>query len=494
MRVLLSALALLLLYCSSSSAYDQQYQVGDTGPNGGIITDVGVTSTLIDTTVEVIGGMQETTEQWQYLETITEKVESVETTTVLEEITTQVLTEKTTDNTVCFGCDVLGTTSGGVTFVGDDAVRFNYQGGSISGTVALEDYLIKEEINRGFDISASADVMTCLNTIGSNTSCSDIGDPTADTFKITISVTDGVTNYTNTATHTIDWDPSSYQTVWGYLTVPQNNLSLDATATLELYGIDDGYWGGYYGPTVTNPNMTFTYNEASYITQLVETQVQQTITNYIQDELLTTEYIQEKIYIGDPTTDVPEISGPALATEDTPVVVDIRPISQDSFQVEIKVDTPAGETKTEMLEIKVSDMKIEKIESLDGEQDNEPNGPNEIRTAESGGPSEEVSVQEGNSQEVSSKENSSDNREGGNRGSRAPSYSPVMESIRIAVMATSQATQQFDTYRQVSLPTVEFYPPVTMDGGVNYDNPMGRYYSGASDALWNNMVNLQWQR
>ena len=477
----LLSLVALLLCCSYSNAYEQQYQVGDTGPNGGVITSVDVASTLQDTQVKIVGGFEETTEYWQYLETIIEKVESIETSTILETTTTQVLTEKTTENTVCFGCDVMNSTSGGVTFYGDNAV-FNYQGGTISGQVALQDYLIKEEINRGFDVSASADVMTCLNTVGSNISCYDVGNPTADTFNITISVTDGTSNYTNTTTHTIDWNPDSFQTVWGYLTVPQNNMSIDATATLELYGIDNGYWGGYYGPTATNPTMSFTYDEAAYITQTIERQIQTTVTDYITSNLLTEQSTQERVYIGDPVQDT--ITSPVELAAPEPIKVKIEPISQDTIKATVEVKQPNGETKTETMEVKVTEMKIEKIKSLDSEASDD----KEMDTARvegEGSGSKESDASGGKSV--------SKGKSKGSGGNNTQVYSTVMESVRLAVMQQSDAARNFTQYQSVSLPVTPFYPPEIIDGGQVYDNPYGMWWTEAQDVIWNSMVDMQWQ-
>jgi len=479
-QVLLSLVALLLC-CSYSSAYEQQYNVGDTGPNGGVITSVNVTSTLDSTKVEINAGFQETTEYWKYLETIIEKVETVETSTVLETTQTEVLTKKTTDNTVCFGCDVFGSTTGGVITNGNSAV-FNYQGGTISGTVALEDYLIKSEINRGFTVNASADVMTCLQTIGSNVSCYDVGDPTADTFKITISVTDGVTNYSNVTTHTIDWNPDNFQTVYGYLNVPENNLSLSATATLELYGIDNGYWGGYYGPTVTNPTMSFTYDEAAYITQTIERQIQTTVTDYITSNLLTEQSTQEKVFIGDPVQDT--VTSPVELAAPEPIKVKIEPISQDTIKATVEVKQPNGETKTETMEVKVTEMKIEKIKSLDSEASDD----KEMDTARvegDGSGSKESDASGGKSV--------SKGKSKGSGGNNTQVYSTVMESVRLAVMQQSDAARNFTQYQNVSLPVTPFYPPEIIDGGQVYDNPYGMWWTEAQDMIWNNMVDMQWQ-
>ena len=479
-------LAGLLWLCFSvfeAEAYDQQYSVGDTGPNGGTITSVDVTSTLQDTSTQIIGGFEETTEQWQFIETITEQVNSVQTVTTYEQVETQVVQEKTTDNLVCTNgsCDVMGSTSGGISAVGDGYV-FSYQGGTLSGTVDLADSMTQDEFNLGFNAQASVDTFTCLNTIGSNTSCDDVGNPTADTLKITITVTDGIETYTNTATHTINWSPSNgLETVYGYLTVPENSLQDYATATLSVYGIDNGFWGGYYGPYITNPSMTFTFDEITYIQQLVERQIEQTVVNYINTEYFTTEYIVDSTYIGDPTMDA--VSLPPVQM-DTPPVIEIKAVSNDTFTVEVKVDTPAG-PKTEVMDIKVSDMKIEKIEPMEGNS-NEP-----IRTVEAGNTSE-GKAEGGGDTKASAKGSKSSNKKGTNSGNTA-TYNTVMESVKLAVMAQSTSLESFNAYKQVSLPTVEFYPVYEVNGGQVYDNPYGMWWTGAADVLWNEMVELQWR-
>lgn len=68
-----------------------------------------------------------------------------------------------------------------------------------------------------------------------------------------------------------------------------------------------------------------------------------------------------------------------------------------------------------------------------------------------------------------------------------------MDTARLVVMQQSDAVKNFNTYTQVSLPVTEFYAPEIIDGGKTYDNPYGMWYMGASDALWDNMVDMQWQ-
>ena len=92
--MLLKTLVLLLLVCFSySNAYEQQYQVGDIGENGGTIISVVVQEELTDIQTEVIGDFLETTEIYTYTETVIEEVEQTtyETVTTTTEIKTCLL-------------------------------------------------------------------------------------------------------------------------------------------------------------------------------------------------------------------------------------------------------------------------------------------------------------------------------------------------------------------------------------------------------------------
>ena len=65
----LLALALVFCFSSSSNAYDhQQYFVGDTGPNGGTITNVTIESVLSDTETSLQGDYLETIDTYTYTE------------------------------------------------------------------------------------------------------------------------------------------------------------------------------------------------------------------------------------------------------------------------------------------------------------------------------------------------------------------------------------------------------------------------------------------
>lgn len=83
-------------YSSYSLAYDQQYQVGGTGPNGGIVTTVEVTSVLTDQTTKQVGDFEEKTYTYTWTEKVTEDV------TTTQQITTTTYTtvEKSTGDII----------------------------------------------------------------------------------------------------------------------------------------------------------------------------------------------------------------------------------------------------------------------------------------------------------------------------------------------------------------------------------------------------------
>jgi hypothetical protein len=62
------------------------------------------------------------------------------------------------------------------------------------------------------------------------------------------------------------------------LIIGVNSLT-NYTITLKLYGIDNGYWAGYWGPTVSNPSLTVDYTKDIQLTTAQTTQIQTTTTS-----------------------------------------------------------------------------------------------------------------------------------------------------------------------------------------------------------------------
>lgn len=347
----------LCCYSYSSLAYDQQYNVGDTGPNGGQVTAVDVTSTVTGTEVALNGGFEETTTTTLYTETVTEQISTTETvtnttTTTVETTTANQLGEIdsnwSTSGTVNVGpnapCDYSGGAMAGEACTGPMANvpnsnvsdTINWQpygtnslgGGQVnSGYVELTQNLTEAEIQAGFDISygvtveshqSNATVPLCSATTGD---CKDLVKVTLNLFA-NGGPRDGGTfigqpknyetlTYSGTRTYTYNYTLGSnnYDSVYG---------------GLVLWGVDAGYHSQMYGPIFSDPFIKLTYDVVTTITEQITNIVlstQETVYN-------TSEETMTSVFIGDPTTD----------TTTTPVV-DYSEV--DSFEIEI-VDADGG--------------------------------------------------------------------------------------------------------------------------------------------------------
>ena len=67
-------------YSNPALAYTQQYNVGDTGPNGGTVTSSTLTSVITNTEVTLNGGFEDTTTTTNWTETVVEEIATSTTT------------------------------------------------------------------------------------------------------------------------------------------------------------------------------------------------------------------------------------------------------------------------------------------------------------------------------------------------------------------------------------------------------------------------------
>lgn len=331
-----------LCFSSYSLAYDPQFSVGSTGPNGGTVTSVDITQTLVDTTVKQVGDFQETQYTYKYTETVVEDIVTTQqiTTTTYESVVTSE-TNLQLDSTV--------TTSGGIT----DSNHYNtwkdfhtdYRGGSATFDNSL-DFMTKEEINAGFDVTAGAQVNTCTNQIGGHCSSGLL-----DTFSITIKVLDPTTGLDQQKT--TSWAVgNSLETYSTTLNVTPNDFGSDTRLLTTYYGIDNGYWGGYYGPNIYNPFIDVTYSQ---LTQVLTT-IEQSITSSIQSAIDTIESQIDKKYnpIVQPGTETLTIT-PPVTVEESKIEVKMQNNAGDTVRFDVKVET----TDTGSVEVSIVDAKGE---------------------------------------------------------------------------------------------------------------------------------------
>ena len=353
---------LVSFYSYSSLAYDQQYQVGDTGPNGGTVTSVDVTSAITGTEVTLNGGFEDTTTTTQYTETVIEQISTSETTT---QTTTQ-LVSTTTSNfapTINSASNAAGDwstegrmklqgesqcgTGGSSATVGAGQACTGYQhsnsnslvantnnhnftalgGGTITtplGELTLD--MTVAEIQAGFTLNHGVDVQSHRSNL-TVPLCSATTTDCKDVFRITTKLRSGcggngctvigeysnsvTLDYSGTQTHSFSHNigPNNYTEIWG---------------EMELWGVDAGYHSGFYGPVFSDPFMTLTYDAITTITQEITNIIlsnQETVYN-------TSESVLTSVYIGDPIAD-------------TIVVEPIDYTEVDSFEIEI-VDSNGG--------------------------------------------------------------------------------------------------------------------------------------------------------
>ena len=487
-------LAVLLFYCSSSSAYDQQYTVGGVGPNGGTVTAVTVIPELTNTEEVMVGDFLETTYTYTYTETIEETVNQVsyETVTVVTEKTDQLIdTATVTNSNISTNCSWANSAD---FCTGNQSVG----GGSKTYAFDLSDYQNKTGVDYGakvFSHNSNANVPLCNAT---NNDCK-------DEFKVTVKLLNNG-SITETYTHnytSMNWigsqDFSYSQDV--------SSLAFDS-ASLELYGMDSGYFSGYFGPGFSDAFFNLTYNNISEIINQIITQVEMTTIK------TATEYAYDSQYIPPPPVEVDYTDYTVDAGVTFELELDTFDGGVATFEVEV-TDTPTGDFEIEIVEVEsfdtdladtevaetteVASVKQEPVEeSVNDEQNNdttegETKESEPVRTAESSGDSDEVGTETGGENTDSAEKPKSSNTKGSNKGSTSVAYSTVMETVRLVTMQQSQAVKNFNEYRSITIPTTEFYTSYQIDGGNNYDNPYAEYYVGASDYLWNEMVDLQWQ-
>ena len=349
-----------MLYCCSYSnpalAYTQQYNVGDTGPNGGTVQSVTVTSTVTGTEVALNGGFEETTTTTQYTETVIEQISTTQTvtnstTTSVETTTTNTLpgieaTDWTATGTAggvnSNSCSYSGGIAAGEACMGkmnnvnnNLVTTNNYNVNTLGGGQVTSEYvelgtnLTESEIQAGFTLNygvrvqshaSNATVPLCSTTSGD---CKDVFRITTRLYKADpnggnlSNILIGTYNQYETLTfsnfrnysYTEDIGSNNYTEIWGQM---------------ELWGVDAGYHKNVYGPIFSAPFMTLTYDVLTTVTETITQLIlstQETVYN-------TSEESVTSVFIGDPTTDttIPEI--------DFEVV--------DSFEIEIVNEDTGG--------------------------------------------------------------------------------------------------------------------------------------------------------
>lgn len=152
------------------------------------------------------------------------------------------------------------------------------QGGTFSTEIDFSNEMTKAEINAGFDFNYGVTV----NSHDSNIElplCADTTGDCKDTVKINVVLTENSIEIGESFSHefVIDYgDQYDYQFSQSIGTNNYEQLS----AWLSLYGIDDGYPEGMWGPQFIDPYLTLNYTSIEYITN----EIYNVIESVIDDE------------------------------------------------------------------------------------------------------------------------------------------------------------------------------------------------------------------
>ena len=470
----MASLWVLCCYSFYSNAYEQQYYVGDTGPNGGTVTSVVLNSILSDTSVEMIGDFEETTYTYVYTETVVEDVQTTQQVTTTTYETVEQTTGDIINNTNLTDGSVTCTTQGtGVYYdpngcgshvrIWDDGHISN--DGGFQFQTDLDNYLTQDEINYGFDVTASNDVYTSSNTTN---------------WSITLKVIDPTTgNDTQTSYSWLlnqGWNNNLSVT----LEVPENNYSSNSILYSTFYGTDVN--GVNWTITPTNFYTSIDYFE---LTQVIST-IEQIITNQIQTSLTTTEYETDSVYIPPVMVDVYE-----------PVIETIA-----DFTIEVSTEFDSFEINFEVMESDTGDMQIE-ISTMDESGDMEIEVIEVEMEETSPEPQQE---QEAEEEQEESEESEDDNKKESTSKSTKEKVAQtilakVMETAdtiavnntKLAVMASLSDTEGFAKYQAKQLQDAELYISEIMYDSKQLNDPYAKPYSLAQDYIMEQMVDLQWQ-
>ena len=327
--------SVVLLCCSSSYslAYDQQYTVGGTGPQGGTVTSVSVTSEVTGTATSQVGDNLETITTTNFTESV---VENITTTNQVTQTTITVTEEDKSTGDIITGTNLNKT---GVNSPANAKVKCLYGAGSgfyrdthgcgrhtfyfddlhikTEGqheyTTDMDHWMTQQEMNYGFSATANAQ--------GKDSS------PSNTQFTITVKLYDPDTGANTQESNT--WTlTNSYQTMSTTLDVGTNTYGANSQLIATYLGVDPNYDGYGWDTDIQNFNMTLTYD---VLESVVET-INQTIVNSVNSALETIENQTTLVYnpIIQPGTDTTT----TIAPPTTP--------TQDSFTVNVAGNNGGG--------------------------------------------------------------------------------------------------------------------------------------------------------
>ncbi len=377
-----------------------------------------------------------------------------------------------------------------------------------SSGVNLLDTMTQDELNNGFDATYGSDVY--LHSSNSSVPvCSGVeGQDCKDTFSITLDIKDSSGTLLQQFEHRYEdqawtgWDTSTYDFT---STIPSNSWT-SAIATLELYGIDEGFvGGGYGGPRFDNTHLNVTYTTQAVLDS-ISLAINQTLDLISEQTDIATDVVQNfEVTLNDPIgNEIQSFSVEVAPSADTNLTPEISITPIEMPQV-ASVETQAEVADVEMEMNNDIGQSMDTTESTDSQSGtdsvNEESNTESQETAETSAP-QKTQVKPSGENKSKSKSIKQAKRQSKqkvaskmvkNMGDKGR-YDNTNQLRTLVVMGVLGNTRSFFNAQKVIPDTPNFFQPTTIPDNTIADNTGAAYYMiGGSDVAHRALVDTQYK-
>ena len=269
---------------------------------------------------------------------------------------------------------------------GGNALKTAKDGATVTSSgVNLLDTMTQDELNNGFDATYGSDVWLYSNN-SSVPTCANAssGQDCKDTFSITLDIKDSSGALLQQFEHRYEnqswtgWDRTTYDFT---STIPSNNWT-SAIASLELYGIDEGFTGnGYGGPRFDNTHLSVTYTTQAVL-DTIASAINQTLDLVNDQNETVTDIVQNfEVTVNDP-----------IGNEIQSFSVEVTPSTDTNLTPEISIapiEVPQVESMESEVEVASVETEMNDAQGDMSQQSTEEGGTDSQVESESGSESEE---------------------------------------------------------------------------------------------------------
>ena len=392
---------------------------------------------------------------------------------------------------------------------GGNALKTAKDGATVTSSgVNLLDTMTQDELNNGFDATYGSDVWLYSNN-SSVPTCANAssGQDCKDTFSITLDIKDSSGTLLQQFEHRYEnqswtgWDRTTYDFT---STIPSNNWT-SAIASLELYGIDEGFTGnGYGGPRFDNTHLSVTYTTQAVL-DTIASAINQTLDLVNDQNETVTDIVQNfEVTVNDP-----------IGNEIQSFSVEVTPSTDTNLTPEISIapiEVPQVESMESEVEVANVETEMNDAQGDMSQQSTEEGGTDSQVESESGSESEEQA--EGSStvrekQQTKSQGNKSKSKsiKKAKRDAKQKVANKIVKNMgdkgrydntnqlrTLVVMGVLGNTRSFFSAQKIIPDTPNFFQPTSIPDSRISDNSGAAYYMiGGSDVAHRALVDSQYK-